>query len=55
MPDEVRKFLSEIGRKGGKAGGGKRWANHPKLSEEEKKAKKAEYMKEYRQRKNKEK
>ncbi len=46
-PEEVKKFLDERA----KLARAKRWAKHAKLSEDDKKAKRAEYMREYRRKK----
>jgi len=45
-PDDVKKYLAERAA----LARSKRWANHSKQTEEEKKAKWREYMREYRKR-----
>jgi hypothetical protein len=48
LPQQVRKFFQEKGSEGGKLGAAKRWSNHEKQSEEEKRKKWNEYQREYR-------
>jgi hypothetical protein len=50
LPKEAREYLRQIGKLGAKKGAEARWAGHKKMTEEERKAKKAEYQREYRKR-----
>ena len=48
ISDELKKHLSDLGKKGGRKSAEKRWDGHTKQTPAEKRKKKAEYMQKYR-------